>query len=248
MKDMGKLATTILQVIAYIVAILVIWKGTTALSGIPAIVLPPPDVVLGSILRFPSFYAFHSVVTAYEAALGLALGTICGFGLAIVLHYSPSVARVCMPVVVALQVFPKEALAPLLIVVLGLGIGPKIFISAMICFFPVIVNTLRGFGSVPIGQLELFKSLGATEMRTFLTCRLPFASRYLMAALRLCATLAVVGAVVGEFSGSSAGLGHVIRAASNDLGTDRIYAAVILLGFVGFALYGLVVISDQILA
>lgn len=241
---MRRLGIVFVQVAAYVGVTLLAWHALTAWAGIPPLILPSVGSVLGSLRRLPSFYLHHFLVTTSEALLGLLAGGGTGFAAAILLHYSRPAARIFLPLIVVLQVFPKEALAPLFVVMLGLGLAPKVLIAALICFFPVIVNTHRGLGSVPAGQIELMRSLGANELDTFLYCRMPYASRYVMAALRMCVTLAIVGAVVGEFSGSGAGLGNVIRATSNDLGTERLYASLILLGILGLSLYGVVVAID----
>ena len=149
------------------------------------------------------------------------------------------------PPVLATQVFPKEALAPLFLVAFGFGMTPKVLIAALICFFPLAVNTAIGLRATPRDHWNLMTVIGSTPWQRFVHCDLLFAAPYITASLRVCATLGLVGAVVGEFVGSSAGLGHVIRSAASDIGTDRIFASLMLLGLIGGLLYGIAVSIDH---
>ncbi len=151
------------------------------------------------------------------------------------------------PLIIASQVFPKEALAPLFLVFLGFGVLPKIVISALICFFPIAINTFKGLEATPSAYRKLMHIVGASPWQRFVRCDLPFAAPYIFASLSVSATLSIIGAVVGEFVGSSAGLGHVIRAANADVGTERIYAALIILGAMGSLFYGITLFLGRVL-
>lgn len=209
--------------------------------------LPTPASVATSLFHLPLFYSVHALVTAEEAGLGIIIGLAAGFLIGIVLRYGGWLGRFLNPLIVGSQVFPKEALAPLFLIYFGFGILPKVVISALICFFPVAVNTYEGLKATPDQHLRLFHVLGASRWQKFWQCSLPSAIRYVSASARVCAVLGLIGAVVGEFVGASAGLGYVIRSATSDIGTERVYAALLLLGAIGACFYGTALFIDRIL-
>jgi NitT/TauT family transport system permease protein len=199
-----------------------------------------------SFATLPGFYWYHTLVTVQEAGFGLIIGFAAGFLCGIILRYGGPIGRALNPLILASQVFPKEALAPVFLVFLGFGVLPKIVISALICFFPVAVNTFRGLQATPVAYEQLMHVLGASAWCRFWHCHLPFAARYIFASINVCATLSIIGAVVGEFVGSTAGLGHVIRAANADVGTERVYAALIILGVLGSSFYGISLLIERV--
>lgn len=229
----------------YVAAVYTLWRGCIWFFDIKPFLLPGPDAVLQSYAKLPHYYIRHALITLQEAGVGVLTGFSAGFGIGVLMHYSGRVGRALNPLVLASQVFPKEALAPLFIVFMGFGVAPKILISALISFFPVVINTAQGLQATPPAYDRLMHVLGANSWQRFWRCRLPFAARYILASLRMCATLSVIGAIVGEFVGASAGLGHVIRAANADIGTERIYAALLLLGLMGAAFYGLAALLER---
>jgi NitT/TauT family transport system permease protein len=231
----------------YLGAVWLIWEGAILIFGIKPYILPRPSAVFDSLSKLPAYYLHHTLVTLEEAGVGVLIGFVSGLMLGIVIRYSGRIGRILNPVILATQVFPKEALAPVFLVFLGFGTLPKIIISALICFFPVVVNTAKGLAVTPSAFEQLMYILGASGWQLFWRCRLPFAAQYIFASLRICATLSVIGAVVGEFVGSTAGLGHVIRSASTDIGTDRIYAALLLLGLLGGFFYLIAVLIERVL-
>jgi NitT/TauT family transport system permease protein len=214
--------------------------------SIPAFVVPPPADVIQSLFNLPGYYAHHFSVTAMESAAGALIGFTIGVIAGMLVRYGGPVGRALNPLLLASQVFPKEALAPVFLVFLGFGVTHKIVISALICFFPVVVSTSTGLSAVPTNYNRLMSVLGATPWHRFWRCHLPFAAPYILSSLRVCATLSVIGAVVGEFVGSSDGLGHVIRGASGDIGIDRVYAALLLLGVLGAVFYGIAALIERV--
>lgn len=235
-----------LKLVAYTGALWVIITAGIATFDIPPFVVPPPNDVVASLGNLPAYYLRHFSVTALESAAGAIIGFIVGIGVGIFIRYGGPFGKMLSPLVLASQVFPKEALAPIFLVFLGFGITHKIVISALICFFPVVVNTATGLTAVPSNYDRLMTVLGANAWDRFRHCHLPFAAPYILSSLRVCATLSVIGAVVGEFVGSSNGLGHVIRGASGDIGIDRVYAALLLLGVLGASFYGVATFFERV--
>lgn len=223
--------------IIYSFLVLFVWYGLIEVFQIRPYMIPPPNQVIAKIYSHPGLFLYHSSVTLLEAIFGTALGFIGGLILAILMQVSRKVAWLLEPLVVISQTFPKEALAPLFLVWLGFGIFPKVVVAALISFFPVVINTRRGLTAIENEYLALMRTIAAGQWQLFLKLQLPFATPYILASLRMCSTLSVIGAVVGEFVGSNRGLGHLIRSAGAEIATDLIFAALILLAIIGASLY-----------
>ncbi|HDS74315.1 MAG TPA: ABC transporter permease, partial [Firmicutes bacterium] len=164
---------------------------------------------------------------------------------AVVMSRSAALNRTFYPLVVASQTFPKEALAPLFIVLIGFGILPKILIAAMISFFPVTINTARGLESADPMDEDLFRSIAASKWQTFIKLELPSAVPFIFAGLKMSATLSVIGAVVGEFVGASRGLGYLTQKGIDELQTELMFASLIVLGCMGVLLFSIVEIVER---
>jgi len=228
--------------ISVVLAIL-IWYLLTQFGSFPAYILPTPQMVWqkflqalhnGSLMR-------HSLITLGEVLFGLVLGvtlaTVQGYFLA----KSLLVERLLSPYIVASQSVPIVAIAPLLVIWFGPGLTSKVLICALIVFFPVLVNTIVGLRSVPEELRELMRSLHATRWQTFKFLEVPAALPIFLGGLRIGATLAVIGAVVGEFAGSDRGLGFLINVGRGQYDTALVFVAVFTLIAMAMSLYGLVV-------
>ena len=228
--------------ISVVLAIL-IWHLVTQFSGLPAYILPAPGMVWQKVLQVLSNGSLmrHSLITLGEVLFGLALGvtlaTVQGYFLA----KSPLVERLLSPYIVASQSVPIVAIAPLLVIWFGSGLTSKVLICALIVFFPVLVNTIVGLRSVPEELRELMRSLHATRWQTFKFLEVPAALPIFLGGLRIGATLAVIGAVVGEFAGSDRGLGFLISVGRGQFDTTLVFVAVFTLIAMAMILYGLVV-------
>lgn len=216
------------------------WELWVRAKDVPAYIMPPPSAVVLRLIVDAELLGEHAAVTLSEILLGFAVGSGFGFVCACLMGYSRTAERAIFPFVVSSQTFPKEALAPLLLVWLGFGIAPKVAVSALICFFPVVVNGVRGLTSVDPLALDLFRSLSATPLQVLIKLRLPHSLPYFLAALKMAVTLSVIGAVVGEFVGASAGLGYLIQVANSQLATDLTFAALLLLGALSYGLFTVV--------
>lgn len=224
-----------------------LWDLVTRLGEFPAFILPPPGLVWGrfqdvlgdgSLLR-------NSLVTLGEVLAGMALGV----GIATVLGYllakSPTVERLLSPYVVASQSVPIVAIAPLLLIWFGPGLFSKVLICALIVFFPVLVNTIVGLRSVPDDLRDLMRSLQATRWQTIRLLEVPAAMPVFLGGLRIGATLAVIGAVVGEFVGADSGLGFMINRARGQYDTALVFVTVLTLVTMALAIYGSVVLLEN---
>lgn len=223
------------------------WWVLTTFMKLPAFLLPGPGAVaarFGRALTDGSL-ARHTLATLTEVLVGLAVGvlaaTVLGYGLA----KSRSLERLLTPYVVASQAIPVVAIAPLLVIWFGPGLFSKVLICALIVFFPVLINTVVGMRSVPLQLSELMRSLHATRSQTFWKLEVPASLPVFLGGLRIGATLAVIGAVVGEFVGADRGLGFLVNAGRGVYDTALVFVAVFTLICMALSLYGGVVLLEM---
>ena len=220
--------------------LLLAWQLAGPLFGIREYLLPGPVSVVRAALSRTIPWPTHLTITTLEILGGFAVAGLAGVLLGVAVAWSPVAARALMPFLVFVNTLPKVAVAPLFLLWLGYGIVPNILIAALIGFFPVVINTAVGLTQVDEELLDLGRVFGAPTWKVFLKIRLPNALPYVLSALKITATAAVVGAVVGEFVASQAGLGMVIVNAQTNLNTPVAFAALVWISIVGLVLYGLV--------
>lgn len=222
-----------------LLALLGAWELLVRHWGLSALVLPAPSAVAASLWTglASGYFWPHIVATLQALLLGLAAGGAVGLLAGMALAESEFLERVLKPYVVVSQVVPKLALAPLFVLWFGFGMLPTVLITALICFFPLMENTLTGLRQVDAQRLQLFRMLGATRMQTLLQLKLPTALPSILAGLRIAVVLALVGAVVAEFMGASRGLGAVVIAAQGMMDTTLMFAALVLIAAMGLLLY-----------
>ena len=221
-------------------ALLVIWQLLPPLLKIREYLLPGPMAVARAALSSSIPWPTHLWVTTLEILGGFGLAGVAGVALGVAIAWSPTIARALVPFLVFVNTLPKVAVAPLFLLWLGYGIVPNILIAALIGFFPVVINTAVGLTQVDDEMLDLGRVFGAPTWKVFLKIRLPNALPYVLSALKITATAAVVGAIVGEFVASQAGLGMVIVNAQTNLNTPVAFAALLWISIIGLALYGAV--------
>jgi NitT/TauT family transport system permease protein len=185
-------------------------------------------------------------VTASEIFGGYALAVMVGVAVAVAFSWSKTAEETAMPLLVSLNMIPKVALGPLFIVWFSYGIFPNTIIAFSISFFPILLNTARGFREVEPELLDLVRSLRSSRWQTFIKIELPSALPYIFSGMKVGAVLAVAGAIVGEFLGSSRGLGYLMLQVQTTLDTAAMFMAVILITLVGVCLYGLVIALERL--
>jgi len=225
------------------------WEAWCRLGGVPALIVPAPSAVFATLWgEIASGRLFpHLAITATEMALGLALGCVVGLGVGILLSEASFLRRLLYPYIVASQVVPKLALGPLFIIWFGFGMAPTVVITALICFFPLMENTLTGLAQVDPSRRELFRMLGASRLQTLLRLTLPSALPVILAGFRVAVVLALVGAVVGEFIGGRAGLGASIIAAQSVMDSSLMFALFIVITLLGMAFYQAALLTERLL-
>jgi len=239
--------TVVPVALAFVVAIGV-WKAIVVIGGYPTFILPPPEIVAARFIRAWSDGTIppHFAVTMQEVILGFVVGA----GLAVAIGYglarSSLVERLLSPYLVAAQATPILALAPLLALWFGAGLVSKVVICALIVFFPVAVSTMVGVRSVDAGLLELGRSLRATRRQIVTTLEVPAALPSILGGMRVGVTLAVVGAIVGEWAGAERGLGVLVNLARGSLfDIPLMFATLITIALLGVVLYALVVLTER---
>ncbi|MGI6877210.1 ABC transporter permease [Microbacterium sp. gxy059] len=233
--------------IVFLVVVLVAWWVATEFAGVPPYLIPSPSDTWAAFSDNATYLADHTWVTTYETIIGFVIAVVIGVLVAVVMVYSSGLEKTLYPIILFAQVIPKIAIAPLFIVWLGFGMGPKILVAVLMAFFPVVISALSGLRSVDPEILELTSTMGAGRIKTFLKVRLPAALPELLSGLKVAATLAVTGAVVGEFVGANEGLGYVILAANGRIDTAMLFAALIIMSLLGVVLFAIIQIAERFL-
>jgi putative hydroxymethylpyrimidine transport system permease protein len=237
--------------VAIVLVLLGLWQLAANLDviadalHIEPFLVPSPSEIAQSLWTDRTLLADNGWVTLQEVIAGFALSVVAGVGFAVVLHLSPTLRRAFYPLLVASQTVPIVVIAPILVVWLGFGIGPKLVIIALICFFPITVNTLDGLRSVDPDLVKMMRTLDASRWQTFRRVEGPTALPYFFSGAKIAVAVAVIGAVFGEWAGSSSGLGHLIQQASAQLQTARTFAAVVVLSALAIVLFGLLAVIER---
>jgi NitT/TauT family transport system permease protein len=230
-----------------IVGLFLLWELAVRILDIPRYLLPGPLAIASRIIEDFDMLLPHIWVTTYEVLLGLAASIGIGIPLAIGIVYSRLFERVAYTIIVASQTVPKVALAPIIVIWFGYGLTSKVVVAFLIAFFPIVINTVVGMKSLEREMLYLARSLGASQLQIFLNFRLPKALPTIFGGLKVATTLAVIGAVVGEFIAANKGLGYVQLLANGNLDTVLNFATVALLSLVGIVLFAIVSILEQLI-
>jgi len=231
---------------ATLVGALLVWEAATRAFRIPRFVMPAPSAILAEGWDWRYRFVGHAWVTLYETLGGFALSVIVGVPLAVLIVYSPVLRSAVYPLIVLAQSVPKIAIAPVLLLVLGYGEVPKVIVAFLVAFFPVVVDTATGLAATPPELLDLSRSYRASAFKTFVKVRLPMAMPFFFAGAKVAITLAVIGAVVGEFVGSDRGLGYVILSATSYWKTELAFSSMILLSLMALVLFGAVALVERL--
>jgi NitT/TauT family transport system permease protein len=224
------------------VVILAVWQFVPTLFGVSKLLLPTPSSVIGSVwLLFDrGLLVENFVITLVEALVGFAAGSVSAIFIAFLVTRSLLVERMLMPYLVGFQALPKVALAPLIVVWVGIGVESKILIAAIISFFPVLINAIVGFSTVETEKLDLMRSLVASRWQQFRIVIFPNSLPFIFAGLNVGIVLSITGALVGEFIGADRGLGNLLLQLNLNMDISGMFAVLLVLAVLGIILYGLV--------
>jgi NitT/TauT family transport system permease protein len=226
-------ATTLLSY----AGLVVVWESAVRLFALPAWILPAPSAILETSQKWAPELLYNSYVTTRETLIGFLLALVLSLPVAVVIAFTTTTRRILYPILLGLQSVPKVALAPLVILWLGIGELPKIVIVVLVCFFPILVNVVAGLESVPRSMLDLMHSLRAPETTIFRRLRVPIALPHLFTGCKIAITFAVIGAVIGEFVAAQEGLGYLILISTAQSQTPLAFAAIILLTLISVVLF-----------
>jgi NitT/TauT family transport system permease protein len=233
--------------IAAHLALLLAWYLFVTLGNVPKYVMPSPGATLDALLQ-PNYNWWTNIaVTATEIFAGYFLALVVGVALALAFTWSKALEAFFLPVLVSLNMIPKVALGPLIIVWFKYGVLPNSLMAFSICVFPILLTTARGLREVEPELLDLVRSLRGSRMQLFFKIQLPGALPYIFSGMKVAAILAVAGAIVGEFLGSDKGLGYLMLQVQVTLDTPAMFMAVIMITLIGMALYGLVLALERML-
>ena len=233
--------------LAVLVVFLAAWQWGPGLLGIPPFIIPPLSMVYHEFLRMLAVSALmtHTGITAAEVIAGFVLGSLLGAFFGYILGMSPTAEFALSPYILALQIAPKVAFAPLFILWMGFTVYPKILVAILIVFFPVMVNVLSAIRTVDPDLINLARAFKATRAQIFWKIEFPASLPPLFAGLRIASTLAVVGVVVGELVGGNMGLGYLLSFGEGQANTAMVFVAILMLTLVGGIAYLAVILIEQ---
>jgi putative hydroxymethylpyrimidine transport system permease protein len=231
---------------AFLVLIaLAAWEGVVRVGLVDSLLLPAPTEVATALYEDRDLLVPDLATTTWEVLAGLAAAIVIGAALAVGMHLSPVIRRALRPLVIGSQAVPVPVIAPLLILVLGFGLAPKVLLVALVCFFPVTINLYDGLRRVDPDARQVLRSFDATRWQTLRLLEAPGALPAAFTGLKVAAAVSVIGAVFAEWAGSDAGLGHALLTANGQLETARAFAATVLLFALAVALYGLFALIER---
>ena len=247
MSDNSSSLVTAAWSVAVLVVFLLLWQFGPGWLGVPEFVLPPLSKVLheGARIWDSERLLWHAGITGFEVVVGFILGSLLGALIGYALGVSPQVEAVLSPYLLALQIAPKVAFAPLFVMWLGYTVYPKILVAILIVFFPIMINVLSAIRTVDPDMINLVRTLNAGRFQVFRLVEFPSALPALFSGLRIGATLAVIGVTVGELVGGNLGLGFLLVSGEGQGNTAAVFVAIVLLTAIGIVAYGLVVWAES---
>jgi NitT/TauT family transport system permease protein len=226
-------------------SLILAWQFLIPALGVPSYIVPTPSAIFATFGKSGSLLLSNLWPTMIEAIAGFVIGNAAAILLAVVFVHSRVLQAAYFPAVLFFNTIPVLALSPIIILIFGLGMTPKIVIAAVICFFPTLVNMIRGLDSASASEHELFRVLSATRWEILWRLRFPRSLPMLFSSLRIASATAVIGAIVGEWIGSDKGLGALIIQATFNYQSDRLYAAIVLSSALSIALFLSVVLVER---
>jgi NitT/TauT family transport system permease protein len=236
----------VLKVGLTLIVLVVVWEIACRTFQVPSYLVPAPSAIGAKLYEKRDLYLGHTWITLYETVAGFALAVVTGVIAAALIVVVPPMRDIIMPLLLIAQLVPKVAIAPILLIWFGYGLLPKTLIAFLVAFFPIVVNVASGLAAVERELLDLGRSLEATRWQIFWKFRMPTALPELFSGMKIAITLAVIGAVIGEFVGGNRGLGYLILVANQDLDTPLAFAALLILSVVGIILYALIELAERL--
>ncbi len=235
-----------LPVIVFLGALIALWEGVTRLGFVEAYILPPPSAVIMQLFADRANLMSHTLVTLHEAALGFISAVFLAIVLALVMDMVPFFKKGFYPILVISQTIPIIVLAPLFAMWFGFGITPKVVIVILVCIFPIVISLSDGLEGVDRDLLNLTRSMGAGRVKRFVHIKIPYALAAMFSGIRISATYAVMGAVIGEWLGGSKGLGVYMMRVKNSFAFDKMFAAILIIVVLSIVLFKFIVVLQGV--
>ncbi len=228
-----------------IVSLLLMWEFFVRALNVPAYVLPAPSVILSALHQNLPYYLHHAWVTMLEALVGLSFACLFGVLAAICISLKAGSERTALPLLVAIQAIPIVALAPLMILWFGPGLSSKAVMAALLCFFPMALNTIKGLRAVPVGAIDLLAIYHVPRFTAFRVVILPYALPFVLAGVRISASMAMIGAIVAEYAGANEGLGYLIMQSTYRVDTPLVFGAIVMAALASWLFYGSIILIEN---
>jgi NitT/TauT family transport system permease protein len=232
--------------IATLVGLVLMWQGAVWLFSVPAFILPGPALVWSVAVDFGTNWIPHILATVSIALLGFGVAIAVGVLLAVAIVHSRLLSEILTPTIVIMQIVPKIAFAPLFLIWFGLGPTPIVLVTFLVAFFPMVVNSAVGLADIERELLDLARVLRLNWWKVLWSIRFPSALPHIFSGLKIASTLAVIGAIIGEFVGANQGLGYLVLIANNNLNTPLALASIAIISVFGLLLYGAIVILEMV--
>lgn len=243
---MRNLAVKIILPLALLAAAAIIWQIAVEVAQTPSYILPTPWAILITVYERAGLLLSHTFITLIEICLGFATALVLGLFIATLIHSSKIIEHALLPLVIASQTIPVFAIAPLLILWFGYGIGSKVVMTAIIVFFPIVINTVQGLRAADPDTLALFQILEASPRQVFMKVKVPQALPFIFSGIKIGMAVSVIGAVIGEWVGSSKGLGYLMIHANAQLQVDLVFASILFLSIIGTGLYAMAALAERV--
>jgi putative hydroxymethylpyrimidine transport system permease protein len=229
-----------------VLGLLGVWEGYVRFCAVPKWLLPAPSVIAVTLVTSWELLLGHTLVTFLEVVIGFGLALLGGVLLASGMAMSRTLQRALYPFVIASQMVPIIVIAPLLLIWVGYGLAPKVIVVALTAFFPIVVNMVDGLQSVDPDAVNLLRTLGASRWQIFVKVQVPASLPFLFSGTRVAMAVSVIGAIIGEWVGSSQGLGYLMIRSKPQFLTERVFAAIVVLSAMGVALFVLVGVVEKL--
>lgn len=246
-RRLRQFSRTVALPVGVVVFLTVAWELAVQVFAVGDYILPAPSAIISATYALGDVVMEHSIETLRTTLIGFLVSIVVGLPLAIAITSSPLVANAIYPLLVITQSIPKVALAPILVITLGANALPRIVVTFLVAFFPLVISTATGLLATPPELIELGRSLKATRLQEILRIRLPYAIPFVFSGLKMAITFSVIGAVVGEFVAADKGLGYLITVSMAFFKTPLAFGAMLILSIMGIVLFQLVVIIERLL-
>ncbi len=246
-RALGRTLAGALLPLGTLVVLVALWQLATRIFGWEPFLVPSPVDVGDALVEQRGYLPRQFLATFVETLEGYGLSILVGIPLAVAIAYSRLLERCLYPILLAVNAIPKIAIAPILVLWMGFGQGPKVVMVFLVCFFPIVLATATGLKATPSELIELTRSLSASQLQTFVKVRFPAAMPHIFVGLKVAIALAVIGAVIGEFVGASEGLGYVIINSGQNANTSLAFASMVLLGVMSIGLFYALVGLERLL-